>query len=220
MVVIDIHNVHFRWNNTAKDVLVVPKLKIAAGEQVLLRGDSGTGKSTLFGLICGVHVATKGVVSVLNENLSTLGQKRRDRFRARHLGIIFQQFNLLPYLSVLDNVIVGAKFSGTAMPNLHERALDLLETLGVAELIKRPASQLSIGQQQRVAAARTLIGNPEIIIADEPTSALDPRNRARFMELLFDALAQRNTTLLFAGHDANAADFSRTLDLRELNHAA
>jgi putative ABC transport system ATP-binding protein len=208
-------------------VLTIEALRIERGERLFIRGPSGSGKSTLLSLIGGVLAPTRGQIRVLGQPLQELGGAARDHFRAHHLGVIFQLFNLLPYLSMLDNVLLPCHFSTRRREqalarsgSLRAEAQRLLEHLQLADagLQRRPVSQLSIGQQQRVAAARALIGSPEILIADEPTSALDADARDAIVDLLLQESARQGSTLLFVSHDAALAPhFERQLDLTHLN---
>lgn len=209
-------------------VLALEEVLVAPGERVFIEGPSGSGKSTLLSLVGGVVAPSRGVVEILGEEISALPAAARDRFRAAHMGFVFQMFNLLPYLSVQDNVLLPCRFSkaraaraGDGRGALAEEAKRLLARLGLGEsFLGRSAANLSIGQQQRVAAARALIGRPALVIADEPTSALDADNRARFVQLLIDECAAVDATVLFASHDpANAALFDRHLSLRTMNAA-
>ncbi|MEO0981339.1 MAG: ATP-binding cassette domain-containing protein, partial [Pseudomonadota bacterium] len=197
------------------------------GERLFLRGPSGSGKSTLLGLIAGVAAPSAGRVHVLGRDMAKLGSAARDRMRADHLGVIFQMFNLLPYLSVAGNVALPCRFSARRRANVggspEAEAKRLLARLGLEDpkLLARRALDLSVGQQQRVAAARALIGRPDIVIADEPTSALDADARDRFIELLSEEAAATGASLLFVSHDAAlAGHFDRALDLAEINVAA
>lgn len=191
------------------------------GERLFVQGASGSGKSTLLSLLAGVVVPQQGSVNVLGEPLHALAPPRRDRFRADHLGYIFQQFNLVPYLTVLENVTLPCRFSRLRRARVKhpdEEARRLLEHLGLSsdELIERPVTALSVGQQQRVAAARALMGSPQLIIADEPTSALDADNRESFIQLLFKECAREGSTLLFVSHDRTLAPlFDRTVTLKQ-----
>ena len=220
---LQIGGLRYRWPGAAADVLRIDTLSIAPGERVFLRGPSGCGKSTLLSLMAGVLLADAGEVALLGVPWSGLSSARRDRRRADHLGYIFQQFNLLPYLSVLDNVRLPCRFSSRraerSRPGDAER---LLQRSGLAAALwSRPASALSVGQQQRVAAVRALIGGPELVVADEPTSALDEDLRESFMALLLDSCADAGSALVFVSHDSRlAAHFDRQLDLPTLNHAA
>ena len=201
----------------------IANFSIAAGESVFLRGPSGSGKSTLLGLIGGVLEPRTGEITLCGENLQTLSTGQRDRVRVDHLGIIFQQFNLLPYLSVLRNVTLPCRFSEKRRARLHggidDEARHLVDALGLgANEIDRPVRDLSVGQQQRVAVARALIGAPDLIIADEPTSALDHDNRDRFIKLLDTQRKSFRSSLLFVSHDTTLAKhFDRAVDLCDLN---
>lgn len=224
---IQLTDVQFRWHPQGPLVLDIPQLTVARGERLFLRGPSGSGKSTLLGLLGGVSVPQRGRVEVLGQPLHTAKGAARDRFRADHLGYIFQMFNLIPYLSVLDNVLLPCRFSRTraqrvtAQGGPRAEARRLLEQLGFGDdLVQRAATELSVGQQQRVAAARALLGAPELIIADEPTSALDADLRAAFVELLLGECAALGSTLVFVSHDrALEPLFHRALCLSEINRA-
>ncbi|RRJ84154.1 ATP-binding cassette domain-containing protein [Aestuariirhabdus litorea] len=227
--VISMTGVTFAWPGQAS-LLDIERLEIAAGERVLIRGPSGSGKTSLLGLLGGVLLPNQGSISVLGHPLETLGNAERDHLRSDHIGYIFQMFNLLPYLSLVENVVLPTRFSGRrkeralgSAPSLQAEALRLLEHLGLGgspDLLDKPVSALSIGQQQRVAAARALIGAPELLIADEPTSALDADSRERFLRLLFDECAAAHSTLLFVSHDRSLEPlFSRVIDLPQLNRA-
>ncbi len=219
----------FSWQ-PGQPVLDIPAFVITPGEKVFLKGPSGSGKTTLLGLIGGVLVPERGQVSLLGTPVNQLKPAARDRFRADHVGFIFQMFNLIPYLSVLENVLLPLNFSperrqklATAGQSGNEEAIRLLAQLGLSDpaLLARPVTALSIGQQQRVAAARALIGRPEILIADEPTSALDSDTREAFIRLLFKECEAAGSTLLFVSHDSGLEHlFDRTLSLAELNRAA
>lgn len=224
---IQLTDVQFRWHPQGPLVLDIPQLTVARGERLFLRGPSGSGKSTLLGLLGGVSVPQRGRVEVLGQPLHAAKGAARDRFRADHLGYIFQMFNLIPYLSVLDNVLLPCRFSRTraqrvtAQGGPRAEARRLLEQLGLGDdLMQRAATELSVGQQQRVAAARALLGAPELIIADEPTSALDADLRAAFVELLLGECAALGSTLVFVSHDrALEPLFHRALCLSEINRA-
>ena len=226
---IEIEGLRFGWRPESP-VLDIPALSVGQGESLFLRGPSGSGKSTLLGLIGAVLTPDAGHIRVLGQDLGGMGGAARDRFRANHLGVIFQLFNLLPYLSVLENVVLPCRFSKLRRQralaragSLDEEALRLLEHLQLADpqLLRRPVSQLSVGQQQRVAAARALIGSPEILVADEPTSALDADIRDAFINLLLQEAGRAGSSLLFVSHDAALAPhFEHQLDLTQINVAA
>ncbi len=214
--VLALQGLRYRWPGQHSDALQLDALQLARGERLFVRGPSGCGKSTLLALIAGVLLPDAGSVALLGTPWSTLSAMRRDRFRADHIGYIFQQFNLLPYLSVLDNVRLPCRFSPARAARAPAGSAEqLLERSGLpAALWRRPAAQLSVGQQQRVAAARALIGQPELVVADEPTSALDEDLREAFMQLLLDCCTQAGSALVFVSHDSRlAAHFDRHLDL-------
>ena len=223
---INLENVSFKWHKkAASPTLTIEQLAIDEGEHVFLHGPSGSGKSTLLALLAGINVTTSGQLCVLNQNLSALTNAQRDAFRADHIGYIFQNFNLLPYLTPLENVCLGCQFSKkrqqhvlNQIESLTKEAARLLNALGLEpHFHNQNVATLSIGQQQRVAAARAFIGSPELIIADEPTSALDTQNRESFIKLLFEQAKKSNSTLVFVSHDETLKPlFSRTIDLVSL----
>ncbi len=224
---VEIRQLRFRWPGQAQDCLVLPELRITKGERIFLHGPSGSGKSTLLGLLGGVLLPSAGTISVLGRDLASLSASQRDGFRVDHIGIIFQQFNLIPYLTVLDNVLLPCRFSPrrndparrtTALA--QDEACRLLGHLEIpSALYARRASELSVGQQQRVAAARALIGRPEIVIADEPTSALDAARQQAFLDLLSAECQASASTLIFVSHDERlAAHCDRLIALPEINN--
>ncbi len=226
---IELRDVRYAWPGSRTDGLAIDALSVATGRTLFLHGPSGGGKSTLLGLLAGVLLPRSGSVSLLGTRWSDLSGARRDAFRADHVGYIFQQFNLLPYLSVLDNVLLPCRFSALRRERATldagspaASAQQLLQRVGLAPALwARPAAQLSVGQQQRVAAARALIGRPEVLIADEPTSALDADRREDFMALLLEACRAAGSTLVFVSHDERlAARFDERLSLATVNHAA
>ena len=222
---IDMDGVSFAWPREPT-LLRITAFKVKRGQRVFLQGSSGSGKSTLLGLIGGVLQPTAGSLRVLGHSMQGVSGSDRDAFRAAHIGFIFQMFNLLPYLSMVDNVLLAAQFSKERAArvggDLRGEAARLLAALGLgdARMRERPVTTLSVGQQQRVAAARALFGKPELIIADEPTSALDEETRLQFLELLKRECAETNSTLLFVSHDKTLAGaFDRHLSMAELNAA-
>ncbi len=210
-------------------VIDIAEFAVSRGESLFLEGPSGSGKSTLLGLVGGILTPIGGTVEVLGESLGELGAAARDRFRADRIGFVFQMFNLLPYLSMVDNVVLPCRFSraraeaaieSTGSP--REEALRLLGRLGFASeaLRERRVTELSIGQQQRVAVARALIGRPSLVIADEPTSALDANARLRFVDLLVDECTSVGSTVIFVSHDAALApSFDRNMSIGAINRA-
>ncbi len=222
-------DVRFAWPGQARPCLDIGEFTIAAGESVFVHGESGSGKSTLLALLGGVLLPQAGSVNILGTELTRLSAAARDRFRADHAGFVFQQFNLIPYLSVQDNVLLPCRFSarrrGRALSRsatLATEARRLLAELDLEEpLWRRPVTQLSVGQQQRVAAARALIGAPELVIADEPTSALDAARQAAFLDLLARECALAGATLIFVSHDARLASHcARSVALADLQRQA
>jgi putative ABC transport system ATP-binding protein len=224
---IDLEHVKFSWPG-APLLLEIERLRVASGERVFLRGPSGSGKSTLLGLIGGVLAPGAGSVRILGRPLHEMSAADRDRFRGEHVGFVFQMFNLIPYLSVRENVLLALRFAPARAARIPPagrgaEAARLLASLGLedAALLDRPVTQLSIGQQQRVAAARALLGRPELLVADEPTSALDHDARESFLRLLMQECAAHGTTLLFVSHDPTlGVHFDREIRLNELNTAA
>lgn len=214
---IRLRNLTFRWKASAPLLLDIPQLDIMRGEKVFLFGPSGSGKSTLLNVLAGIAKPTSGQVHLLGNDFLKLSQRQRDVFRARHIGIIFQQFNLIPYLSVLDNITLGAHFAGQHGQRVQDRARELCERLRLPDnLLAQPARHTSVGQQQRIAVARALLMKPEILIADEPTSALDSDSRDAFMAVLLETAQQAGSSLLFVSHDKNLHPFfNRHLDMRQ-----
>ncbi|RUT32140.1 ABC transporter ATP-binding protein [Pseudomonas sp. PAMC 29040] len=228
-VLIELNDLSFSWPGQPV-LLDIPEFRLEPGETLFLKGPSGSGKTTLLGLLGGVQKADSGTIRLLGQELGELGSGARDRFRVDHTGYIFQQFNLLPFLSVRENVELPCHFSRLRASRAVQRhgsvdnaAQTLLSHLGLKDpaLLERRADSLSIGQQQRVAAARALIGQPELVIADEPTSALDADAREAFIQLLFAECREAGASLLFVSHDQSLAPlFDRNLSLSELNRAA
>ena len=227
-IILDIKNVCFRWKNSGSLLLNLPEFKIKKHEHVFLQGPSGSGKSTLLGLVGGILVSESGTLKVLGQDIQNLSRSGRDSFRVDHIGFIFQLFNLLPYLSIEENVMLPLSFSSIRAKRAGRTKIDqlkeakrLLKSLALEEQLanKSPVTELSVGQQQRVAAARALIGNPELIVADEPTSALDSDLRHSFLELLFGECKKAGSTLLFVSHDSTLSDlFSRKISMDEINN--
>lgn len=224
--IIQIKNLLFKWPAQKDDLLSIAELHIGKGEHLFLCGESGSGKSTFLNLLGGVVTPQQGEIVILGRSLVSLSAIQRDQFRAGHIGFIFQQFNLLPYLSIIDNVTLPCHFSierykkacGSSS-NPENEARRLLNHLGIddEELITKPVTQLSVGQQQRVAAARALIGSPEIIIADEPTSSLDEKSQKAFVNLLLKEAEAAGSTIILVSHDQRfAAFFQRSASIKGL----
>lgn len=218
--VVRLTDLRFDWGRSP--CLDIAEFALAPGEQLFLHGPSGSGKSTLLNLLAGVLLPRSGDIAILGTSLPRLSGSARDRFRADHIGLIFQQFNLIPYLSVVDNVLLPCRFSRRRRDQAGDaraEARRLLRHLDLDEALwQRPATALSVGQQQRVAAARALIGTPELVIADEPTSALDAERQAAFLDLLANECNAAGTALVFVSHDRRLAGrFSREIALKEIN---
>lgn len=228
--IISLQQLEFGWPGQRSNLLDIERFRVMAGESVFIQGSSGSGKSTLLGLIAGVLTPRSGSIEVLGSPLEKMSGAARDRFRADHIGIVFQQFNLIPYLRVVENVTLPCHFSTARRQAAVARsgdpeteALRLLRHLDMAdtETLRKPVVELSVGQQQRVAVARALIGAPEVLIADEPTSSLDADRRDAFIELLFQECREANTTLLYVSHDRGLRDaFDCNIELAQLNRGA
>jgi putative ABC transport system ATP-binding protein len=226
---VQIRDLVFRWQRGGPVVLALEELTIRAGERVFIEGPSGSGKSTLLSLLAGIAVPQQGEIQVLGEPLEQRSGVQRDHFRAHHIGYLFQMFNLIPYLSMVENVLLPCRFSRRRRERALQRSASLAQEatrllahldLAEAELLARPVTSLSVGQQQRVAAARALMGSPELLIADEPTSSLDADRREAFLRLLFDECRESRSTLVFVSHDASLEGlFERTIRLGEINRA-
>ncbi|MDV7145162.1 ABC transporter ATP-binding protein [Tropicimonas sp. TH_r6] len=219
---IRVREMAFGWAGPPAFRLGVADFTVAAGETVFLLGESGSGKSTFLSLICGINRPQQGRVEIAGKELSALRAGQRDRFRAENIGVIFQMFNLLPYAGALDNILLPLRFAPERRKRVGDaraEAMRLATALGLpSDLVEHgPAAALSTGQQQRVAVARALIGQPPLIVADEPTSALDAGAQAAFLELLFEQVRAVGSTLLMVSHDARLADrFDRQVQLSEI----
>lgn len=223
--VLKMEGVHHAWPGHPP-CLHIERLCVAPGERVFLYGPSGSGKSTLLALAAGVVPPQRGDIALHGQSLTPLSGRARDRLRADHIGFIFQLFNLLPWLSAQRNIALACRFSPRRQAFLQQQGRTLTgevhrlgERLGLdARLLSQAAGTLSVGQQQRVAAARALIGAPSIIMADEPTSALDAEHQARFLTLLQQECEASGAALVFVSHDLRLkAGFGRVLSLPEIN---
>lgn len=226
---LELHDLTFHWPRADKPALVIDQLTIQAGTRLFIQGPSGCGKSTLLGLLAGVLLPTSGSLQFMGTDWSRLRPGQRDRFRADHIGYIFQQFNLIPYLNAIENVVAPCHFSSKRHRSAtqeagspQQAATRLLDAMGLSKRDQRAhARELSVGQQQRVAAARALIGQPDLIIADEPTSALDEAHRDAFMHHVLTAVESAGSTLIFVSHDQGLASrFTHQLKLPDINRAA
>ena len=218
---IQLENVRFAWKE-GESLIRIPELEISRGEKVMLRGESGCGKTTLLSLISGIQTVDSGLLKVDGVELKTLKLSQRDKFRGDHIGYIFQQFNLIPWLSIEKNILCSITFSTLKKErekdDLNQRVDRLMGELKLTSFKGKPVRELSLGQQQRVALARALVGHPPLIIADEPTSSLDIGNRSSFIDLLVEECEKDNSTLIVVSHDSHIDDqFDRIIDFSELN---
>jgi putative ABC transport system ATP-binding protein len=216
---IEVENLQHGYTRGSID-LKIENWQIQHGDHVFLHGESGSGKTTLLNLIAGILTPQTGEVRLLGQTFSGLSARKRDQFRARHIGVVFQQFNLIPYLTVLQNIMVAGYFAKKS-DDIERRATQLLTELKLpTSILQQQASQLSVGQQQRVAIARALINQPELLIVDEPTSALDAGARDTFMRILLDICRSKLTTLLFVSHDMSLQRyFSSSIDIHSLKQS-
>lgn len=217
-------DVAFSWPGRGGFTLFCPSFVMAPGESVLLLGASGSGKSTLLSLVCGIVTADSGGVAVGGQDLKALTAGARDRFRAEQIGVIFQQFNLLPYARVADNILLPLRFAPKRRAragNPVREAERLCAALGLPDgVLNLPSGRLSTGQQQRVAVARALIGAPPLIVADEPASALDAATQGTFLSLLFDQVGKAGASLLMVSHDERLGQrFDRVIRLEDIARA-
>jgi putative ABC transport system ATP-binding protein len=199
--------------------LSVESLSVAVQERVALIGPSGCGKTTLLNLLAGILAPTQGEIDVDGTCISGLNQEDRQDFRALHMGLVFQEFELLEYLTVLDNVLLPYRLN----PILHltktvqERARMLCDRVGLSDKVKRYPAHLSQGERQRVAVCRALVSEPKVILGDEPTGNLDPNNRDLVMDILSDYSESSEAPLVIVTHAHELLDrFDRTMDIREV----
>jgi len=198
-------------------IVDVPTFSLSAGEQLALRGESGSGKTTFLHLIAGILDADSGRIEIDGTDMAALGEPKRDRLRAQKLGYIFQTFNLLQGYTVLENVLLGMSF-GPGADRDHARSV--LERVGLGDRLHHFPRQLSTGQQQRVAVARALANRPKLVLADEPTGNLDRRNATEALALIRETCREVGATLLLVSHDENTlAQFSLTKDFTDINRA-
>lgn len=225
--IVRFEDVEFAWRGKDGFAFAIDKFVLPASRRMLLVGPSGSGKSTFLSLLCGILRPRTGRIEALGTDLTRLSESARDRFRAEHFGIIFQMFNLLPYGTIVDNILLPLSFApgrraraAAGGGGVRAEAARLLERLGLDPLIarSRSAANLSVGQQQRVAVARALIGGPELIVADEPTSALDRNRQAAFLDLLFAQVGATGSTLIMVSHDDTLG--TRFDDIVHLNDIA
>ncbi|WP_299074276.1 ABC transporter ATP-binding protein [uncultured Paraglaciecola sp.] len=217
---LSIQDLSFTWSKQSDFRLDIATWQVKRGEKVFLHGRSGEGKSTLLNLISGIEARYTGEIQVLGQNLAKLSTRQKDSFRANNMGIIFQQFNLLPYLTAHQNIVLAQRFNSESGVVNSEALCSICDRLELNHLLLgQKASQLSVGQQQRVAVARALYGSPPLIIADEPTSALDTQSREQFIQLLLDCA--QASTVIFVSHDMSLApNFDNQIGLAQLQQGS
>ncbi|MFN3190339.1 MAG: ABC transporter ATP-binding protein [Aureliella sp.] len=206
-------------DRTVLPILDVPSLELAVGEQVVLLGESGGGKTTLLNCIAGIMGVDAGTITIDNIQLTKLSEAGRDRVRAAKIGYVFQTFNLLPGFTALENVRLGMTFAS----GKHDvaRAKDLLDRVGLSDRMHHKPAALSVGQQQRVAVARSLANRPKLLLADEPTANIDPANQQMIIDLIRQCCRDEEVAILMVTHSLQIAEqFERVEHLEQLNHAA
>lgn len=226
---LELQNIEFSWPQQAKPLFAIAELTLQQGETLFIGGPSGCGKTSLLSLITGIQVAQQGTCRVLGTTMNQLSPSDRDRFRGEHLGLIFQQFNLLPFLTVQENIELPSKLfdrrfkkSAQLFGSVQAHVDRLCDALHLEPALRHlRANLLSVGEQQRVAAARALLGCPSLIVADEPTSALDEDNKIDFLNLLLSTASAQKTSVITVSHDIRiASKFDRVflMPRRESQH--
>jgi putative ABC transport system ATP-binding protein len=203
-------------NGDRLPILNVPRLELGPGEQVVIRGQSGGGKTTLLNVIAGLATPDEGRIVIQTTDVTRLHEAARDRFRARHIGFVFQTFNLLAGFSALENVLLGMTFTGQASD--PQRATELLQRVGLAHRLTHKPAALSVGEQQRVAVARALVNRPKLLLSDEPTANIDPAHQQQVIDLLRGVCRDENVAMLLVTHsDEVARQFERVEHLEKIN---
>ena len=219
--VVDIKDLCFAYPHSGFQ-LSIKDFTLQAGERVFVYGPSGSGKSTFLNLISGLMAPSSGQLKVLDLDMKTASASTRDRFRSHHMGCIFQQFNLIPYLTAQENILISSwnsphRWRSKTFRKPQDEAADLAQRLDVSDVLHQSASTLSVGQQQRVAAARAFMGAPSLLIADEPTSALDAERQDDFIDLLVELSTEFQMSLLFVSHNqALSSHFQRQINFQSI----
>ena len=221
--ILEIEKLKFNWGKKNSFNLNISKLVIKNNQKVVLLGESGSGKSTLLNLISGIVSPNIGKILINGIQITSLSARKKDSFRNNNLGVIFQKFNIIHYLSPISNILLPCYFSSIKKNTIDfykHRAVNLGKSLGIEKniLFQKNSTDLSVGQQQRVAIIRALINYPKIILADEPTSSLDKKNKNKFLKLLFNICKQEKTALLMVTHDNSITKyFDKTIILENIN---
>lgn len=221
---IEIRNLKFGYL-PGSEIIDIPAFEVERGERLFLYGPSGSGKTTFLGLLAGMMPPRSGTLKVMDQDLGALSPSGRDALRGKEIGYIFQMFNLIPYLNVLENILLPLSLSRDRAARLHKDSIEAVREIAshlkIDNILDKQVTQISVGQQQRVAVARALLGNPSIVLADEPTSALDADAKNLFLELLFSECDRLLATLIFVSHErALSSMFKKSQSLLEINAAS
>lgn len=225
MELLSLNQLKFKYSDSDRGQLNIERFHVNVGEKIFLFGPSGSGKTTFLEILAGVLTPQSGSIKMEGVELTQLSNTQRDSFRADKIGYIFQSFNLIPYLSVIENIALPLNLSPDRRKRIPKdqevsKIQSMAQRLGIHDLLDHKTSQLSVGQQQRVAAARSLIGQPKLILADEPTSALDFDHREKFLSLIFDICKEQSISLIFVSHDRSLQGlFDRVVALSDINTA-
>ena len=216
---IELRDIDFRYPVIGGFGIHVPRLSIPAGECVAVVGPSGSGKTTLLGLLAGILAPARGATVINDTDLDLLDDGGRRRFRIQHIGQVFQAFELLHYLTVVENVMLPHYIHacGADRKDVRQRALELLSDVGLGPKAGSKPGELSQGEQQRVAVCRAMLNQPTLLLADEPTGNLDQANKQNVVDLLLDQARRNHSTLLMVTHDQSLlASFSTVLDIQSV----
>ena len=219
---IDVSDLEFRYGE-GEFHLKIPRLEIERGSTVAVIGPSGTGKTTLLNLIAGIVTPLSGRIVTNDVDVTTLGDSERRDFRIRQIGLVFQEFELLAYLNVLDNILLPYRINASLRLGepVRRRAAELAHLVGIEDKLTRHVNRLSQGERQRVAVCRALLPEPPLLLADEPTGNLDPANKGRVLDILFDYVTRNGTTLVTVTHDHDLLGrFGRVIEFKDVHTGA